>query len=71
MTLYEQIKDFVSLGYRFEFSNEPLNMNIKVSWRGVSRNSWLPYSDHCDEKSMVKSITWMIDQIQVEENNKS
>lgn len=71
MTLHEQITTFVTLGYTFEFSPEPMNLNIKVGWRGIERSSWLPYRDHCGEKKIVDTITWMIDQIQIEEDAKT
>lgn len=70
MTLYEQITDFVTLGYTFEFSPQPLNLNIKTKWRGIEKSSWLPYRDHCNEEKIVNTITWMTDQIQEEENSK-
>lgn len=67
MTLCEQIRTFVSLGYKFEFSHEPMNLNIKISWRGNEKVSWLPTNDHCDEKTIVRYVAYMIDQIQQEQ----
>lgn len=63
MTLYEQIKDFVSLGWKIEFSHEPMNMTIKVSYRGTERESWLPLHDHCAEEKIVHCIAFMVDEI--------
>lgn len=66
MTLYEQIRDFVALGFIIEFSPQPLNMNIKVVNHGIEKSSWLPYNDHCDEKTITRCIAFMIDEILME-----
>ncbi len=63
MTLYEQIRDFTSLGFTFEFSKQPMNMTIKVKYRDTEKETWLPQFDHCDEETITRSIAFMIEQI--------
>lgn len=57
------IIDMTSLGWMFEFSKQPFNLTLKVSKDGIQKESWLPYTDHCDAENIHKCFTYMIDQI--------
>lgn len=62
-TALQYIIDMTSLGWTIEFSNQPFNLVIKVKKDGAEKESWLPYSDHCDEKTVIRCIAFMIDEL--------
>jgi hypothetical protein len=66
MTFLEQVKDFVSLGYTFTFSPGINGLSIRVSKESKERESWLPYSNHCDEGNITRCIAFMIDKMHSE-----
>jgi hypothetical protein len=62
------ILDMTSLGWTFEFSKEPFNLTIKVRKDGIEKESWLPYSDHCDQETVIRCMAFMVDEILQEQN---
>lgn len=60
----QYIIDLASLGWTIELSKEPFNLTIKVTKDSITKESWLPYSDHCDEKNVTRCIAFMVDEIQ-------
>lgn len=59
----QYIIDMTCLGWSIAFANQPFNLTIKVRKEGVEKESWLPYSDHCDERTVMKCIAFMVDEI--------
>lgn len=67
MTLIEQITQFPSLGYSLTFSPGINGLSIQISKGEQKKESWLPYSDHCDEGTITRCIAFMIDKMHTEE----
>lgn len=73
MTLFEQLKDIIPLGYNVTFSHEAFNLSIRLGKdndkKNIYRTSWLPLSDHFYEKKVVDCIEFMINEIRKEITN--
>jgi hypothetical protein len=62
----QYVLDMTSLGWTITFSHQPFNLTIKVKKDELEHESWLPYSDHCDEKTITRAIVFMIDKLLME-----
>jgi hypothetical protein len=60
------VLDMTSLGWTISFSHQPFNLTIKVKKGDFEQESWLPYSDHCDEKTVTRCIAFMIDKVLID-----
>lgn len=70
MTLFQQLKDIVPMGYIVTFGNEPFNLKISVE-RTIGeqyfcKENWLPTADHFYESKVVDCINFMVEEIQKE-----
>lgn len=68
MTLGELIIDKVQFGFEIKFSGLPMNLHISIAKVSKNNNNYfkvvaLPYSDHCDEQTIVRYITMITDDI--------
>jgi hypothetical protein len=66
MTLFEKIKDVVSMGYDVKFSRDGLHLQIDVIHRNETKTQVLPVSDHFTEDRLVGCIDLLVEKFELD-----
>lgn len=62
--LFKQLEDVICLGYKISFEQIVNQLCIKLEKNDISKESWLPISDHFYEKKVIDCIDFMMDEIE-------